>query len=354
MGQIVDGLTERDARQVLVAVAEGMASGRDARRLAADLLDHLRNGFLATMARGLVMLPDDAVAEVAEQAHRLGLAALVRAMEEIGQALADMRDSVDPRVTLEVALVRLARPEGPTPASPPCWSASATRARRFSKWGKGCPSGRLPRRRAPRPSPSRHARPLLGRASAAPATPGRPTDLPAKPALGAPGHAPTSPGRPIAPGPQAPPTWLAGPMTPRWPPGGRDQPIRRAGPIGPSAPPGRPLAGAARGAGTSRSAGPGRWPPAGRPGAGTSRSAGPGRWPLGAPPGGRDQPICRAGPMAPRWPPGGRDQPIRRGPGRWPLGGCRGGWTSRSAGPSRSPPAARHARTSRRRLHARR
>ena len=111
VAQIVDGLAERDAGLVLTAVAEAMASGRDARRLAAELVEHLRNGFLATMARSLVMLPDDAVTEVAEQARRLGLAALVRAMEVIGQALADMRDSVDPRVTLEVALVRLSRPD---------------------------------------------------------------------------------------------------------------------------------------------------------------------------------------------------------------------------------------------------
>jgi DNA polymerase III subunit gamma/tau len=111
VADIVDGLAERDAGRVLLAVAEGMASGRDARRLAADILEQLRNGFLATMAQGLVMLPDDALARVEEQAGRLGPAALVRAMEGIGEALAEMRDSVDPRVTLEVALVRLARPE---------------------------------------------------------------------------------------------------------------------------------------------------------------------------------------------------------------------------------------------------
>jgi DNA polymerase III subunit gamma/tau len=111
VAEIVDGLAERDPGRVLLAVAEGMASGRDARRLAADILDRLRNGFLATMARGLVMLPDDGVASVAEQARRLGPAALVRAMEGIGEALTAMRDSVDPRVTLEVALVRQARPD---------------------------------------------------------------------------------------------------------------------------------------------------------------------------------------------------------------------------------------------------
>jgi DNA polymerase-3 subunit gamma/tau len=110
VGDIVDALADRDAGRVLIAVAEGMAAGRDPRRLAVDLLEHLRNGFLASQARGLVQLPDDAAAEVEAQANRLGLAALVRAMEVVGQAATDMRDAVDPRVALEVALVRVASP----------------------------------------------------------------------------------------------------------------------------------------------------------------------------------------------------------------------------------------------------
>ena len=40
----------------------------------------------------------------------MGLPFLVRAMETVGQALVEMRDAVDPRVTLEVALIRLASP----------------------------------------------------------------------------------------------------------------------------------------------------------------------------------------------------------------------------------------------------
>ncbi|MGH9126595.1 MAG: DNA polymerase III subunit gamma/tau, partial [Acidimicrobiales bacterium] len=114
VSQIVDALAERDAGVALTAVAEGMAAGRDPRRLAADLLEHLRNGFLAVMSRGLVLLPDDVVTELGEQARRLGTPALVRSMEVIGEALAEMRDSVDPRVSLEVALVRLTRPDADT------------------------------------------------------------------------------------------------------------------------------------------------------------------------------------------------------------------------------------------------
>jgi DNA polymerase III subunit gamma/tau len=110
VSDIVEALADRDVGRVLVAVAECMSAGRDPRRLAVDLLDHLRNGFLASQARGLVLLPDDAADEVEGQARRLGLATLVRAMEVIGQAATDMRDSVDPRVALEVALVRVASP----------------------------------------------------------------------------------------------------------------------------------------------------------------------------------------------------------------------------------------------------
>ena len=111
VGEITDALAERDAGRVLIAVAEALSAGRDARRLGADMLDHLRNGFLATQARQLVLLADDAVAEVEAQAHRIGLPGVVRAMEVVGQALVDMRDSVDPRITLEVALVRLTHPD---------------------------------------------------------------------------------------------------------------------------------------------------------------------------------------------------------------------------------------------------
>jgi DNA polymerase-3 subunit gamma/tau len=66
------------------------------------------------MARNLVGLPDDDLAHLEDQARRLGPPATVRAMETLGEALVDMRESPDPRVTLEVALVRLCRPDADT------------------------------------------------------------------------------------------------------------------------------------------------------------------------------------------------------------------------------------------------
>jgi len=112
--EIVEGLCDRDAGRALVGVAERVAAGQDPRQLARDLIEHLRNTFLATMAPNLAGVPDDELTRLADQARRLGAPATVRAMETLGEALIDMRESPDPRVTLEVALVRLSRPDADT------------------------------------------------------------------------------------------------------------------------------------------------------------------------------------------------------------------------------------------------
>jgi DNA polymerase-3 subunit gamma/tau len=110
--ELVDAIADRDAGRALLAVAEACAAGADPRRLANDVLEQLRNAFLLSMkAAELVAVPDVARDRLAEQAARFGAAGLTRAMEAIGQAVVDMREALDPRITLEVAVVRLARPD---------------------------------------------------------------------------------------------------------------------------------------------------------------------------------------------------------------------------------------------------
>ena len=118
ISELAESLAERDAGQTLQAVAKAVMAGREPRRLANDLLEHLRNAFLSLQAPSLVLLPGTATPRLAEHARQMGLPLLVRAMETVGEALVDMRDSVDPRVTLEVALVRLVSPSlDPSPGA---------------------------------------------------------------------------------------------------------------------------------------------------------------------------------------------------------------------------------------------
>jgi len=101
---------------------------------------------------------------VEAQAAKMGTAAVVRAMELIGQALIDMHDSADPRTTLEVALVRLSAPDlDDTPA------ALLERIERLER--SGGPEGAGP--------PAGAAEPAVGRAEPAAGSACRP-DCPAR------------------------------------------------------------------------------------------------------------------------------------------------------------------------------
>src|SRR5207244_4848666 len=159
---LVEALAERDAGQALAAVAEASAAGRDPRQLARDLVERLREVFLALFNRDLVGLSDADLIRAEEQARRMGAPAAVRAIEVLGEALVDMRDSADPRITLEVALVRLARPDAD--ASP---GALLERLERLERRLEGSPAPAAAAADDPQPSasssrPAGSARAALG------------------------------------------------------------------------------------------------------------------------------------------------------------------------------------------------
>ena len=110
LDEFVESLIEKDAGRALAAVAASSRIGSDARSIAESVLAHLRECFLSLMAPELVQLPDHRAEVAAEQARRLGAAGCVRAMEVLGEMLIAIRHAPDPRVMLEVALVRLTSP----------------------------------------------------------------------------------------------------------------------------------------------------------------------------------------------------------------------------------------------------
>ena len=203
--EVVEALCERDLGRALVAVAERVGAGHDPRRLAGELLEHLRQAFLATVARGLVGLPDDEVAHMESQAARMGRAAIVRAMEVLGDALIAMRDAPDTRVLLEVSLVRLCRPEADV--SPAAMLERIERLERRAASGPPTAAGPAGRPAVPGPStrpPTASGPPAASQAAGA-STPPASAGRPAVPGPSIPPPTPTLPGAPAAPTPAAPP-----------------------------------------------------------------------------------------------------------------------------------------------------
>ena len=107
LGEFVESMIERDAGRALTMAAGAIAIGRDPRTLTEELIGYLRNGFLSIMAPDLVQLPSLNVSTLSDQAQRLGAAGLVQGIEQLGEALTEMRNAPDPRVLLDVAIVKL-------------------------------------------------------------------------------------------------------------------------------------------------------------------------------------------------------------------------------------------------------
>jgi DNA polymerase III subunit gamma/tau len=108
---LVDALADGDVGQVLVALNALMAGGWGPQQLATELIDDLRQVFLAALAPDLCAASGPSLQRFVALAETMSLARVVRSMEILGHALIDMRDAPDAQVVLEIALVRAVRPD---------------------------------------------------------------------------------------------------------------------------------------------------------------------------------------------------------------------------------------------------
>ena len=111
--EILEAVAAEEVGTALAALSTLLDTGHEPRRVADDLLQTLRDAFVLTAAgnRVRVDLTEDEQARLRALGTHLGNSLLVRALETLGHAVADMRgtDATDPRLTLELALVRIAR-----------------------------------------------------------------------------------------------------------------------------------------------------------------------------------------------------------------------------------------------------
>ncbi|MFP3902439.1 MAG: DNA polymerase III subunit gamma/tau [Acidimicrobiia bacterium] len=108
---VLDALGDRDPGRVLVAVADALAAGHDPRALGEALIAALRNAFLAVMGVAEEHLAPADRERAARVGERLGRAGLTRALDVLGEALTELARKPDPRVVVEVALVRITQPD---------------------------------------------------------------------------------------------------------------------------------------------------------------------------------------------------------------------------------------------------
>jgi len=111
---LVAAISTQDAPAALGLVAQLASRGADLRRFVADSLGFFRGIFLAQYAPNLEEIadePPEILDEWRRQARILSPADVLRAIDRFAEALLHLRQGREERLVLELALIRLTRPE---------------------------------------------------------------------------------------------------------------------------------------------------------------------------------------------------------------------------------------------------
>jgi len=113
-GTIVEAISDQDAPAALGLVARLAAQGSDLRRFIADTLGFLRGIFLAQYAPNLEEVadePPETLDEWRRYANEVASSDVLRAIDQLADALVQLRQGREERLVVELALIRLTRPE---------------------------------------------------------------------------------------------------------------------------------------------------------------------------------------------------------------------------------------------------
>jgi len=132
-----EAIAAEDGRGAIEVVDALARSGRDPARFAVDLVAHLRQllviGTIGEIPSHFLVVAENE-GRLSDQARRLGEIQLVRAIDQLSAALAAIREGDEPRMTVELALLRSARPE-----IDPSRTALAQRLERLERSATGTP-----------------------------------------------------------------------------------------------------------------------------------------------------------------------------------------------------------------------
>ena len=164
VADLLTALATSDAGAALGALAAGIGRGREPRVLGEALLAALREAFLVAMGVPPEQLADADRDRARSFAEQVTPAMITGALETLGSALVAMRRAPDPRVDLEVALVRLTSPDSSVGSDQAVVEALT---RRIDKLEKALADAGPPRVRTAAPPPQPPVPNAAGPAAAA-------------------------------------------------------------------------------------------------------------------------------------------------------------------------------------------
>ena len=202
LANIVQALGKRDAAACFNWVAEFVESGSDLAQFARELAQHVRNLYVMSLAGTDVALDVSASErrQLADELPLFGTDRLARMLQVLGDVMAELKTSTNPRLSFEIGCTRMVRPEGDLTLA-----ALAERVEALERSGVAVASPAAAAAPVSAPAPAADA-PAATAPAAAPAAAPQAAPRPAaaeRPAP-APASALATPAAPAAPAPAAP------------------------------------------------------------------------------------------------------------------------------------------------------
>jgi DNA polymerase-3 subunit gamma/tau len=139
---LATAIGQQDARTALELVARLSSQGADLRRFASESIAFFRGAFLAHYAPNLVEIADEPAEVLAawkNTASTLGSSDVLRAVDLLGDTLLKLREGREERLMLELAVIKLTRPE--TASDPAAVVSRVERMERKLATGVAAPAG---------------------------------------------------------------------------------------------------------------------------------------------------------------------------------------------------------------------
>jgi DNA polymerase-3 subunit gamma/tau len=203
----VEALAAKEPAGAFSVVEQVMATGHDPRRFAMDLLERVRDLLVLQTVpdapdQGLLAhYAPDQIERMRSQAGRMGASELSRAADLLHAGLIEMRDTLSPRLMLELVLARILLPGAS--ADPAALQVRLERLERLLAGGGALPAASPPPSRAPSqrpaaaqapapPAPAKAAPPKAAPVASAPVEPPAEPAAEAWPETATPGKPPAS------------------------------------------------------------------------------------------------------------------------------------------------------------------
>jgi len=167
--RLVEAIANSDARDALELVAQLASRGIDLRRFVGESIGFLRGVFLAQYTPNVAEIadePDEVIESWKKASAIIGSADVLRAVDVLGEALIKLREGREERLMVELALIRLTRPE--TSVDPEAMLARVERLERKGSEPPRVVAPPSPVMQTPSSDPGKTPQPVRSTAAAGP------------------------------------------------------------------------------------------------------------------------------------------------------------------------------------------